>query len=273
MIRRAAPLGADPPRRWLLIPQQEHARLSHAIAAAWGNDAIPPVVCPADVPDHPLAGVRRELLAAIRRHDDGWAAWWDSPGVDPEHGRPYSFTEMPPAEAQRLWRASIAICREESPLAGWVVASHFSALQGKRDADYDEWVDWLAEVDAERGPWLDEWLAASPHHTRELAERCLAWLQAMDWVSLWLCCVCPIGEGDAVGEPLVVGEKGDLGWPRIVFTPRGGGDVNIAPAPFKERVLELGVDVPSVPVATSDPVQLADARERVELRWRLTASY
>ncbi len=240
MIRRDVPRGSEKPGRWLLISQPEHARLSYELAASWGNETVPPLVCPPDEADHSLAGVRRELLAAILHHDDGWLGWSDSPLIDPEHGRPYAFTEMPTAEAQRIWTDSIAACRGHGPLAGWVVASHFSALQSKRDGDYPEWIAWLEETDAQRAGWLAEWLAASEHHTQELADRCLAWLQAFDWISLWLCCRCPVMPGDELVEPLTVGGD-ETGWPAVSFTPCSAGVVRIEPFPLGPQRFKLRV--------------------------------
>lgn len=275
MIRRDEPLGGATPGRWVLIGQPAHARLSYELAATWGGANVPPLVCPPDEPDHPLAGVRRELLDAILHHDDGWADWLDTPRIDPQHGRPYSFTEMPPAEAQQIWRDSIDACRAIGPLAGWVVASHFSALQSKPDEDFAEWVDWLARVDAERSWWLAEWLDASEHHTKELADRSLAWLQAFDWISLWLCCRCPALRGDLTPpEPLSLGGEA-TGWPAISFTPSEAGVLFASPWPFIEPSFRLEVEGRAIPVGQYKPDSrgernLADRLgQPVSLVWRL----
>lgn len=269
MIRRDWPLGADQPQRWVLIPQTEHARLSGELARAWGSGAAPPIVCPADEPGHPLAGVRDEFLAAALHHDDGWLGWSDAPAIDPEHGRPVGFTEMPPPEAQRIWSESIDACRAIGPLAGWVVAAHFSALQSKRDDDYHLWVDWLAEVDARREGWLAEWLGSSEHHTPGLADRCLAWLQSLDWISLWLCCVCPVLPKDAAPhKPLLVG--GDqTGWPEVAFTPQGD-TIRVSPWPFAAAGLTLSVAARSVPAQPTRPGEPAD-EQPAPITWRLAA--
>src|SRR6056297_2161123 len=105
MIRRDVPLGSDA-KAWLCITQPEHARLSYVLASAWRGF----------LPNAP-ADVREELLTAILHHDDGWAAWEADPKIDPEHGRPYGFTEMPPHDAQSLWSASIDACESIGPLA------------------------------------------------------------------------------------------------------------------------------------------------------------
>ncbi|MCA9241163.1 MAG: DUF3891 family protein, partial [Planctomycetales bacterium] len=126
MIRRDWPL-TDNPSHWLLIPQHEHARLSEKLAKAWRLPSI----------DDLFEGTQtnpEEVVQAIRFHDCGWQEWDPSPGIDPEHGRPYGFTEMPPQDAQRIWDESIRACRVLGPLAGWMVSGHFIHLQSKQDA-------------------------------------------------------------------------------------------------------------------------------------------
>lgn len=274
MIRRDWPLHAEEPESWLLIPQVEHARMSGELAAAWGGPNVPPLACPRDEPGHPLAGVRRELLDAVFHHDDGWV---DTPNrwrIDPRHGRPCSFTEMPPADAQRIWTDSIAACREFGPLAGWVAASHFHFLQSRRDADDPEWATWLRETDAARVDWLAEWRGGSPHHAQELADRCLLWLQALDWISLWVCLHGYALPSDAMpAEPLVIG-GGATGWPKFCFESRVAdngvpGLLRVSPWPFLTPTLELSTPAATIAARRYSPSEppLVDRRET--LAWRL----
>jgi hypothetical protein len=266
MIRRVLPLGAESPERWLLIRQPDHARLSYELAVAWGGEEVDPLVCSAEDVTHPLASVRAEFLAAVRRHDEGWIGY--RPLLDRKTCLPLSFTEMPADASQAIWNGSIDACREIGPLAGWVVASHFHALQAKHDADHAEWEAWLAAVQLRRAAWRDEWLAASPLHTAALADRCLAWLQAFDWMSLWLCCVCPVARDDAMPEPLVVGSEA-TGWPTIRFTPSREPDVgprrvSVTPWPFGSASVELSV--------TTRPIDALGAAVQdgpTSLAWRL----
>ena len=111
--------------------------------------------------------------------------------------------------AQQLWDDSIRACRQIGPLAGWVVASHFTALQSDPDEDHADWVPWLKKVNMEQIAWFDEWLALSDHHTLELAESSLRWLQLVDWASLWLCCYVPLHEHDQAVEPLRLQTHGE----------------------------------------------------------------
>jgi hypothetical protein len=76
MIRLATADG------YLLVPHQEHARLAGRFAAHWGNTRFPPPAPPALLP---------EVLVAVSRHDDAWAARDASPLLTRE-GRPSAFT-------------------------------------------------------------------------------------------------------------------------------------------------------------------------------------
>src|SRR5581483_10014235 len=101
---------------WVLISQVEHARVAGELAQQWGNPPLTPLV------------PRDELVATIRHHDDGWAEWERMPGVDPQLGQPYAFTEMPLADSLAIWRKSIDGARSLGNLAPYLVSGHFSAL-------------------------------------------------------------------------------------------------------------------------------------------------
>lgn len=183
---------------WLLITQQQHARISHELAASWGNLVEPPLIGDPEDSTRPFRTVLDELLEAVLHHDDGWAEWSRYPGIDPEHLRPYDFTEMPYEASQTIWSRSIDVCRSIGPLAGWLVAGHFIALQSKHDEDYSNWSGWLAEQQSRREPWLEEWLSLDGRHSRRIAERCLFLLQTFDWLSLWFCREAIKGAGHSI---------------------------------------------------------------------------
>ncbi|TWT88091.1 hypothetical protein Mal64_15630 [Pseudobythopirellula maris] len=263
MIRRDEPLGAAEPTHWLLVSQREHARISYELAAAWEDLGVEP------------PAVRDELLQAIRHHDDGWAVWEGAPGIDPETLRPYAFTEMPPAEAQRIWTASIDACRQIGPLAGWAAAGHFITLQSPEDDDHQEWAPWLAEQEAQHSAWLAEWLAASPAHTPELAERCLQLLRAFDWLSLWLCCLGPQpgDEVDGVAPLVIENDSPRIGpWTVDAVAEQGEWRFIMDPWPFVAQAIELRVWARRVPVRRyADAEALLAASHDVELQWDLRA--
>lgn len=229
------------------------------------------------------AEVLESLLAAIKHHDDGWAAWQASPKIDPQLSRPYGFTEMPPPEAQALWTASVDACAELGPLEAYVVASHFIALQDDQDSDFGLWEPWLDEQDSRRSSWLAEWKNQSPQaHTRQLAERCVYLLQTFDWLSLWLCCRCPAEAADvplneSLSEPLTLGDAANRFGPvRFLAGSRAATSaawpVRLDRWPFANCLLEISAEAMRVPVARYETWQQVEAAsEPATIRWQFTA--
>ncbi len=278
MIRRNIPLGSDSPVSWLLVKQTVHAQLSYDLAIAWGSLAIGPLFCDPQDDKHPFYRVRQEFLEAVRIHDDGWINWGEDPEIDPVYGRPYGFTEMPTQAAQRIWSDSIDRCEQISPFAGWIVASHFSWLQSKQDEDFKEWEAWIKQVDTERKVMLNKWLDQSPEHTEQLAERSLSWLQAFDWMSLWLCCYARLFEEDKMPEPMVIGGDvldGKTEWPEIRFLPNGFNEaghpiLRVDPWPFVVDELKLSVDAEVLPLGVYQEIKKEDVSPR-PISWILTS--
>jgi Protein of unknown function (DUF3891) len=180
MIRRNIMLD-DGRRAWLLISQIAHARISGALTRAWRE---------------PFAV---DVIEAIAHHDDGWAKWEASPQLDVARGRPLSFVELNVADAIEIWNDSIAGARRIGPLAGAIVAGHFSGLAGGSDhARQPNVAEWIRTALDQRAGWLVEWQSSDSSHTSELADRAQHMLYAADLLSLWLCCDGPIaGDDDA----------------------------------------------------------------------------
>ncbi len=118
MIRRDA-LTADSSPGWILIPQIAHAHLAGDLADAWHFDRFDEMA---------LA----DLRYAARHHDDGWAVWDESPGVD--RGLPVNFDEMRLADSLSIWERSIEISTIQAPPAGYLVAGHFGRLLARFDS-------------------------------------------------------------------------------------------------------------------------------------------
>lgn len=262
MIRRNVPLGDHAegvPHDWLLVSQIEHARLSHTLAAAWRG--LLPAASDA---------AREEFLAAVLHHDDGWDDWRTAPKLDPKHGRPYGFTEMPSDEGQAIWAKSIDACEAIGPLAGWVVASHFIQLQSKRDDDFPEWAAWLGEQDRRRAAWLDAWTSRHPANTQAVAEECLFLLREFDWLSLWLCCRAPIDARDPV-EAMELGSwqgaGGSPGFGPFTLSPKGAV-IELNPWPFATPTLDLVVNAQRCPAAVYQSARELNA-VATRAAWRL----
>lgn len=189
MIRRDVQLP-DGSAGWMLVSQIEHARISAQLAEH----------CLGRFNSPQLADVRREVLAAIEHHDDGWAEWERSPRLDAEQ-RPVSFMELATPEALEIWSRSIESAAEHGPLAARTVGGHFSRLIDKYSDSTrtdPQAAQWYAAMQRRGADWLDQWMSAQPAVRNEsLADEALQWLWAFDEASLWFCCTCPVGCEDA----------------------------------------------------------------------------
>lgn len=268
MIRRDG-IGPGGRPAWILISQVEHAHVSAGLAQSWGGGDVQPLA------------PRSELLATIEHHDDGWADWERHPEVDPAHGRPYDFMEMPLEQALPIWDRSIAVARcEAGPLGGWLVASHFAALlrRGRsahpHPASYVELSDaWLAAADEHRAGWLTDWQQSNPaRHTVELANRGLAQLQMFDALSLWLCCAhreAPKSVATPDGPTLLLTPV-DAGSKQTGSAADSGRQtISVAPWPFTEPAVELSAPGRLVTAEHyAGPAELAAAPSQVvRLGW------
>jgi len=263
MIRRDAQ-SADGAPAWALISQIEHARISAQLAER----------CIGRFRIAELSHVRREVLAAIRHHDDGWAEWERSPRIDLTLGRPLSFMELEVSEAIDIWTMSIAAAEDEGPLAAWMVAGHFARLLEKSEHARHSIsaAAWRAGVDQVRADALASWQALNPSvHTREAADEALQWLWTFDEVSLWFCCRCPADgqQRPVAAESSKVGRETPL--EMTLTAPIAAYGLAVA-TPWRFDVNSISLEaaaalVPARQYKTSDEL-LASSRPHT-LRWRL----
>ncbi|REK17648.1 MAG: DUF3891 family protein [Planctomycetota bacterium] len=256
MIRRDLPAEGSEPARWAIIGQIDHARLSGRLAEHWGAGGFAPLV------------PRDALLWAIEHHDDGWRAWDAAPGVDPERGRPRSFTEMEVPDAVAIWVKSIEAAATAGPLEAALVAGHFCALQRRATSFHQDDPAWahaeafLAEYEAKIDRWLADWQAADPvANTPAVAERALRQLQFFDLLSLWFCC-------SRATEPEVLQTPSGQ---ELTLTPLDSQRVGLSPWPLE--VGSLAVEVPARAVRVRHYESREDlataASEPLVLRWEL----
>lgn len=257
MIRREVSNGTDSPGSWLLISQIDHAHLAFRLAHAWGATPFTRLV------------ERDQLLWAIDHHDDGWRDWERQPEVDPDSGRPRSFTEMEASDSLAIWSGSIVASARQGALAGYVVAGHFAALAGRiaeaGGAAERRSVERFIKVQEElMAHSLAAWQTLDPvANTVRQARLALAQLQFFDLLSLWLCC-------DETTEPDRVEPPGG---PELTLTPISASHVRVAPWPFLAPTLELDVSAQQVPAghyASSRELALAPSQP-AQLRWLLQA--
>ncbi len=104
---------------WILINQNDHARLSGEIMACWGDG------------EFPKPEPRDEVLFAIREHDSGWREWDSSPKINPVTQLPMNFLEMNSYEQAEIWKRCFKRHSAEHPYASALIALHFGKLNEK----------------------------------------------------------------------------------------------------------------------------------------------
>lgn len=256
MIRRTVRTAAGS-EQWILISQVEHARLAGALAERWGRQGVAALE------------PRSELLNAIFHHDDGWANWERSPGLDPESGRPLQFTEMPLVESLAIWEDSIASASHFGALAGYVVSAHFCHLLRRFSARWQGVAamtamaqDFLGRQTQQQSQWSADWgRQAAASEPAVVLANALRFLQLFDSLSLWLCC-------SETPEPE---EFETPGGPKIAVQSAGPGRVAVDPWPFQPDSLQLSAVARSVPAIRYDaPADLATApAQPATLNWQL----
>ncbi|MFN7941897.1 MAG: DUF3891 family protein [Thermoanaerobaculia bacterium] len=195
MIRRRSDEG------WWVVTQADHARLAADLLALF---RLPELI------DRPR---RRELLLAVREHDNGWWEADAAPRVDAATGLPLDFREAPPELRREIWRRAVERRADEEPYASALIATHALRLLADRRAD-DEYGEWLAALEERRA----ELLGASGRTIADaLADD--RWLELADDLSLAAC----LGDGRFVQT---------LGFRAQVETTASAVEVRLAPFPL-----------------------------------------
>lgn len=251
MIRR------DVSSQCFLITQNDHAILAGRLAERFGNDRF---ARPAPVDS---------VLAAVRLHDTGWPLHDDAPTLN-AHQRPLDVFEISRPIGLKVWAASAERATAVDPYAGLLVSLHSLALSiyatslhppgehehfdvAKLSERFE--VNKFQHREVERQEQLRRQLGlrtdlplthglAAPHASPQ--DDALAFnfrmLQAMDLVSLCLCCTHPPAE------------KTQELFPRSGKTPlhlklrRGArGELRIDPWPFDTQRIDLTVPFRRLP--------------------------
>jgi hypothetical protein len=145
----------------LCIGQASHAWVSGQLARAWRG-----------------LERREEVCLAAEQHDVAWVDWDLRPGLNPETGRPYGFTEIPYADRLALWRDGPERLLSQSTYAALLVSLH-----GTRLHEGDERASgYLREQEELQRRWLAE-TGADPDAARHDRDLLAAW----DGLSLALC--------------------------------------------------------------------------------------
>jgi hypothetical protein len=168
-----------------------------------------------------------------------------------------------------------------------MVAGHFiELLQNGNHAMDERAIEWLREHQTRRDAWLGEWRQVASTNAPRIAERALRLLQACDFLSLWLCCECPIAADEAARtiDPFEFHRpQENIGPYRFQACPTAaqpsssndpfadsGWSVGAEPWPFDAPKLELAAAAGRTPArrfASSD--ELVQQRSPEKLRWTL----
>ena len=234
MIRKETPDG------WVLVTHGEHARLAARFAEAWGNARF--------AAPEPIA----DILTAVARHDDGWAARDAAPFLT-KAGVPEAFTkdlvgtyaafeEIDLPAYLRVRGDATAAVAEDNPLAAIIVSMHTVNLLTQQ-AD-------LATIRPAHRPLHAEFVAAQRAFQRETAirlntsvdalDRAFRFLQCCDNLSLIACASYPFARALRHTQ---VDRQGQLH--ALSCAPRGDDTFQITPSPFRETrmTFELSVRV------------------------------
>jgi hypothetical protein len=239
MIRIATPAG------YTLVPHQEHARLAGRFAAHWGNTLFPLAAAPAAMP---------EVLVAVARHDDAWAARDASPFITRE-GRPSAFTrdlvgtyaafeEIDLADYLAVRGAATEAVAAEHPYAAILVSMHtYNLLTEQADLNtikpgdralHAAFVEGQLTRQRELAAVLPPELAA--HATPEKLQRAFEFLQFCDNLSLLVCV------GYDQPRPVRHTHPDSTGTRRtITCTPLGDSAYRLDPWPFDQPSLDFTV--------------------------------
>jgi hypothetical protein len=245
MIRRDA--GSE----YFLITQNDHAILAGQLAERFGNDRFA------------RPEPRESALTSVRMHDAGWTLHDDAPTLNRQH-LPLDVFEVPRAIGLKVWSASAERSAAVDPYAGLLVSLHALALsiyatslhspgnqQGFDVAQLSERfeVNKFQHREVERQEQLRRQLGlrtdlplthglaalnASPEDD-QLAFN-FRMLQAMDLISLCLCCTKPPAE--RTQDVFVRPGSAPL---QLMLRRGSNGELHADPWPFDVPRIELTV--------------------------------
>lgn len=227
---------------WILVEHREHARLAGRFAARWGNALF---AAPEPRPD---------VLTAVRRHDDAWAAKDANPHVTRE-GRPGAFSrelvgkysafeEIDLADYLAVRGRAAQVVAADNPLAAVVISMHtvdlltaqadLSALSGRERRIH---ADFIEEQRRQQAALIRR-LGGNSRYREAVSParllRAFEFLQACDSLSLAVCVRFPRRIRLRHRQPRSDG--------RSVFlecTPLGGDAYRVAPYPFDAQEIHF----------------------------------
>jgi hypothetical protein len=255
MIRRAAPDGS-----YLLVAQHDHALLAGRLAERVGNARFAR-------PD-PF----ERVVTGVMLHDAGWPLHDDEPTLNPR-GEPLDVFEVSRTIGLRVWQASADEAEAADPYAGLLTSLHVLALSvyatSQTSFDHEKFdtsdaqerfaVNKFQHREVERQEALRRRLGlrtdvplqhglVPPGGDADADDERLRFnfrlLQAMDLISLAVCCTAPPAGRTQDVHPRPGADATSLS------LARDGDDVLVDPWPFDVPAVEVEVPYRRVPGGT-----------------------
>jgi hypothetical protein len=211
--------------------------------------------------DGGIQNPRDLVIAAIRRHDDGWQRWDDAPCVTPQTGRPLDFTEQAIETSNEIWSASIDSLADLGPLAQLMAGEHFLTLRSGGEAAKSPAGQHFIQ---KYRPRCAEWRTAiSTTQRLTIAQQNAAinQLAFFDALSLLLCCKTSPGPATLFTwqrTRLTVSPH------ELLSAEQSTETLTVEPWPFRSAEVQLSAYGHLVPVRRYSH----DADLRAEMKWR-----
>lgn len=236
---------------WTLVEHRNHARLAGTMARHWGNaDFVAPEP-------------RADLLVAVARHDDAWAARDDQPRLT-RAGLPSAFShelvgaysafeEIDLADYLAVRGRAAEVVAVENPFAAIIISMHtLNLLTEQADlstlspADLKLHREFITAQQRRQDELIAQVRAAGRAADVEPArlQRAFEFLQFCDNLSLIVCVRYPQPRTLRHTHPRRDGERVNL-----LCTPLGDDVYQISPWPFDRDELQLTVPARRVPGA------------------------
>jgi hypothetical protein len=180
-----------------LVTQRDHAHFAAELLSVWRAP---------ELLKHPR---RRELLEAVREHDNGWQEADAAPRLKPSTREPYGFLDLPLEDRLEVWRRGVRRFAETAPYLALLISQHALALFASRSGEepFDQLLEELERL-------REDFLARCALGLAEAATD-YRWLELADALSLAAC-------GADLPAPNLHGWKAE---------PREG-ELSIAPFPL-----------------------------------------
>ena len=215
----------------VLVRQADHAAVSAHLATQWRR------------PTAFTNELWQGLIDATQHHDDGWIDEDARPEIDP-NGVPRHFLNMPLQTHLEIWRRSIGMALDRSPLVGLLVARQARWLYTPREpskgdqdrankqrSEYEQRLlqDFLHETDREVTRIESD---LSAQHTSELLDLARGLLSFLDALSLMMLGAIPMRHWP---EILTMGDSTNEVSVRTAVSSEHGQDyrtISVDPWPF-----------------------------------------